>query len=210
MKIYDISDPAFKPYGRIAEGYPVEGLMDALGMTPLGDWVRYVPKEPLLHAAQDADTVGDALFGGMPFQFGWCNGYNTKLNCLEYHRDSEFNLGSEDFILLLARQEEIVDGRLDTAHVKAFRVPKGSLVEVYATTLHFAPCSAKKGQGFRVMVALPEKTNTEYSRAQGANVMDKQLWARNKWLLAHADSAEAKQGAFQGLVGKNIDIESYI
>jgi hypothetical protein len=60
------------------------------------------------------------------------------------------------------------------------------------------------------MVALPKKTNTEYSRAQGANIMDKQLWARNKWLLAHADSAEAKQGAFQGLVGKNIDIESYI
>ena len=35
-------------------------------------------------------------------------GVNTKLNCLEYHRDSEVNIGSSDFILLLAKQEELV------------------------------------------------------------------------------------------------------
>ena len=69
----------------------------------------------------------------MPVQFGWCNGHNTKLNCLEYHRDSEFNLGTEDFVLLLAREDDIVGGKLDTAKVKAFRVPAGVLVEVYAT-----------------------------------------------------------------------------
>lgn len=184
--------------------------MDALALTPLEESLCYVPKEPLLHAAGDAETLGEALFGGMPFQFGWCNGHNTKLNCLEYHRDSEFHLGTEDFILLVARQDEIVGGKLETSPVKAFRVPKGALVEMYATTLHYAPCSAKNAQGFRVMVALPDKTNTAFTRAQGVNVMDGQLWARNKWLLAHADSAEAKQGAFIGLVGDNIDIERCI
>ena len=35
-----------------------------------------------------------------------CWGRNTKLNCLEYHRDSEVNIGASDFILLLAKQEE--------------------------------------------------------------------------------------------------------
>ena len=35
---------------------------------------------------------------------------------------------------------------------------------------------------------------------------DKLLWARNKWLIAHPDSSEAKQGAFVGLSGINIDI----
>ncbi len=110
----------------------------------------------------------------------------------------------------MARQEEIVDGMLDTHFVKAFRVPKGTLVEIYATTLHYAPCSAKMGQGFRVMVALPEKTNTPFAGAPGVNVMDRQLWARNKWLLAHADSPEAKRGAFIGLTGENIDIKDSI
>ena len=210
MRIFDVKDPAFKPYGRIAEGYPLAGLMDALALTPLEENVSYVPKDPFLHAAKNADTVGEALFGGMPFQFGRCNGHNTRLNCLEYHRDSEFNLGTEDFILLLARQEEIADGMLETSLVKAFRVPKGVLVEIYATTLHYAPCSAQSGQGFRVMVALPEKTNTPIARTPGVNVMDGQLWARNKWLLAHADSPEAKQGAFIGLTGENIDIKDSI
>ncbi|MCQ2432897.1 MAG: DUF4867 family protein, partial [Clostridia bacterium] len=41
-------------------------------------------------------------------------------------RDSEFNLGTDDFILLLGRQEEIVDGIFDTANVRAFRVPAGT------------------------------------------------------------------------------------
>ena len=33
--------------------------------------------------------------------------YNTRLNCLEYHRDSEVNVGARDFILLLGKQDEI-------------------------------------------------------------------------------------------------------
>ena len=41
--------------------------------------------------------------------------------CVQYHRDSEFNIGTGDFILLLAKQDEIVDGQLDTAHIRAFR-----------------------------------------------------------------------------------------
>ena len=36
---------------------------------------------------------------------------------------------------------------------------------------------------------------------------DAYLWACNKWLLAHPDSAEAAQGAVAALTGENIDIE---
>ena len=206
MKIYPVTDPAFKPYGRVAEGYPVAGILAGLAQTPLTDAVAYVPKEPLLHAAADAEAVGEALFGGMPFQLGYCNGHNTKLNCLEYHRDSEFNLGTDDFILLLATLSDLEDGELDTAKVKAFKVPAGVMVEVYATTLHYAPCHADAKKGFRVMVALPDQTNTDFRPEDGANKLDKTLWARNKWLLAHPDSSEAKQGAAVLLKGENIDI----
>lgn len=207
MKIYAVTDPAFKPYGRVVEGYPVAGLLDALAATPLPEGVSYVPQLDALHQAPDGDTVGTALFGGMPFELGYCNGHNTRLNCLEYHRDSEFNLGTEDFILLLAKQDELENGELDTAKVKAFRVPAGTLIEVYATTLHYAPCHCDPARGFRMMVALPLHTNTEYRPAGGANTLDRQLWARNKWLIAHPESDEAKQGAFVGLHGVNIDIQ---
>ena len=210
MEILSVFSPEFRSYGRVVEGYPVKGLLDALAQTPLTDGVVYVPREPLLHAAPEAQAIGEALYGGMPFQLGWCNGHNTKLNCLEFHRDSEFNLGTEDFILLLGLQGDIVDGRLDTATVKAFRCPAGVLIEVYATSLHYAPCHTDPAKGFRVMVALPENTNTDYRPEGGANVMDRMLWARNKWLLAHAESTEAAAGAVVALTGENLDIRNDI
>ena len=208
MKIHSVFDPEFKPYGQIVTGLDetVQEILAALRTTPLPEGVGYVPTDPDLQELPAAVEVSEHCFGGMPVQLGWCNGHNTRLNCLEYHRDSEFNLGTEDFILLLARQEEIENGLLDTARVKAFRVPAGVMVEVFATTLHYAPCHTDAAKGFRVMVALPAGTNTDYRPEGGANTMDRMLWARNKWLLAHAESSEAAQGAVVALKGENIDI----
>ena len=206
MKIYSVYDPEFKPYGQVQEGFPVDALLEALEKTPVTDAVVYTPCEPLLQELPVQKLVSNNLYGGMPVQLGWCNGHNTKLNCLEYHRDSEFNLGTEDFILLLAKQDEIVDGVLDTAKVKAFLAPKGVLVECYATTLHYAPCHADAQKGFRVMVALPMGTNLDKPEISVLTKEDNLLWASNKWLLAHPASSEAAAGAHVGLVGNNIDL----
>ncbi|MCI6521615.1 DUF4867 family protein [bacterium] len=208
MKIHSVFDPAFKRYGQVVEGLPdtVSELLEALQKTPLPEGTGYVPEEPLLQELPAAVEISEHCYGGMPVQLGWCNGHNTRLNCLEYHRDSEFNLGTEDFILLLAKQEEISEGTLDTSLVRAFRVPAGTLVEVYATTLHYAPCHVDADKGFRVLVALPKGTNTEKPDITPLTAEDKMLWACNKWLLAHPDSNEAKAGAYVGLSGENIRI----
>ena len=208
MKIHSVFDPAFKRYGQVVEGLPdtVSELLEALQKTPLPEGTGYVPEEPLLQELPAAVEISEHCYGGMPVQLGWCTGHNTRLNCLEYHRDSEFNLGTEDFILLLAKQEEISEGTLDTSLVRAFRVPAGTLVEVYATTLRYAPCHVDADKGFRVLVALPKGTNTEKPDITPLNAEDKMLWACNKWLLAHPDSNEAKAGAYMGLSGENIRI----
>ena len=211
MRIYSVFDPEFKPYGQIVDGMAdtVQETLNVLKDAPQGPGVDYVPEyEPLQELPAMVEISGHC-YGGMPVQLGWCNGRNTRLNCLEYHRDSEFNLGTEDFILLLAKQEEIENGVLDTAKVKAFRVPAGVLVEVYATTLHYAPCHCDEGKGFRVLVALPQGTNTDKPTITNKTAEDKLLWARNKWLLAHPDSSEARQGAHVGLSGENIDIANF-
>ena len=167
----------------------------------------YKPGIESLEACGIFEDLRDRAYGGMPVQLGMCWGHNTKLNCLEYHRDSEINIGAGDFILLLAKQDEIADGVLDTALVKAFRVPKGLPVEVYATTLHYAPCHTCPECGFRVAVVLPRGTNTEKPAYEPANEEDRWMTARNKWLLAHPDSKEAGNGAHIGLKGLNIDIK---
>ena len=211
MKIDSVHDPAFKPYGKVLEGYDTTCLLRAMETIPLPEsGTAYEPSIPALEATCLYGQFQNNAYGGMPVQIGMCWGRNTKLNCLEYHRDSEVNVGTGDFILLLARQEEIEDGVLDTARVKAFRVPAGVAVEVYATTLHYAPCHVDQGVGFRVAVVLPRGTNTNPPGARPMNEEDRWLTARNKWLLAHPESNEAAQGACVGLRGVNIDIAGEI
>ena len=211
MKILSVTDPSFQNYGQILTGYDVKELLETLDkVTPCPDGVDYVPEQAELMALPIEKELENNAFGGMPIQIGWCNGHNTKLNCLEYHRDSELNVGTQDFILLLAKREDLVDGVLDSDKVVAYKCPAGVLVEVYATTLHYAPCSAAKGQGFKVIVVLPKGTNVGMPTISVKNDEDAILWATNKWLLAHAASSEAAQGAKVLIKGVNTDIADLI
>lgn len=213
MKIMSVTDPAFKNYGQIITGYDLTELIATLDrVSPCPEGTVYVAEDPELQKLPIVNQLRNNLFGGMPIEMGYCSGHNTKLNGLEYHRDSEINLGVEDFILLLAKREEIGDdGILDTDKVVAFKCPAGVMIEVYATTLHYAPCNAKAGQGFKTLVILPQGTNTAKPEIAILNDEDKALRACNKWLLAHPDTDAVKTGgAFAGLRGVNIDIAADI
>ena len=212
MKILSVFDKEFAPYGQVVQGYdfaPLLKKLEEVSEKPSSGTI-YVPSDAALEELPVFAQVRDNEYGGMPIQFGYCNGTNTMLNCLEYHRDSEINIMADDAILLVAREDEIVDGKLDTGCVKAFLSPKGTAVEVFATTLHFAPCSAKLGEGFRVIIVLPRGTNTDKPEITPLNREDTMLFARNKWLLAHPDSSAAQNGAYVGLTGENINIASLI
>ncbi|MBR6403900.1 MAG: DUF4867 family protein [Eubacterium sp.] len=206
MKVYSVSDPEFREYGKVLEGYDVNELLDAMKKVEMpAEGVAYEPWIDSLEACGVFKDLQTNAFGDMPIELGMCWGYNKALNCLEYHRNSEINIGATDFVLLLAKQDKIIDGVLDTADVVAFRAPAGAVVEVYATSLHYAPCQVEDG-GFRVAVVLPRNTNTDLQKPAEKDFEDKMLWARNKWLLAHPDSSEAKQGAYIGLKGENISL----
>ncbi|MCR5665078.1 MAG: DUF4867 family protein [Oscillospiraceae bacterium] len=208
MKIYSVTDREFIPYGQpLREGYDVGELLKKMEAIELpGSGTAYRPGIESLESCAVFGDFRDRAFGGLPIQLGMCWGRNTKLNCLEYHRSSEINLGSSPFILLLARREEIEDGMLDTDRVKAFRVPAGLPVELYATTLHFAPCQVPGEDGFRVAVVLPKGTNTDKPVFTAKNEEDGRMTACNKWLLAHPESKQAAGGAPVGLRGRNIDL----
>ena len=207
MQIYQVTDPEFREYGKVLSGYDTSELIAAMEKVDMpAEGVAYEPWIDSLEACGIFKEIGENAFGGMPIELGMCWGYNTALNCLEYHRNSEINIGATDFVLLLAKQEKIIDGKLDTADVVAFEAPAGAVVEVYATSLHYAPCR-KSEDGFRVAVVLPKNTNTDLDgKVAEKDFEDKLLWARNKWLIAHPDASEAKQGAYVGLVGENISI----
>ena len=211
MRIHSVDEELFSRYGRVIHNYPTADLLKALSCTPIPEkGTIYKGKEPTLEKEAVAELFKKNIYGGMPIQLGYCNGFNTKLNCLEYHRDSEINLGVKDFILLLAKREDIKSGKIDSSSVVAFKVKANTLVEIYATTLHYAPAQADIDEGFQVLVVLPEGTNNPKEDIDIIDCEDKYLFAKNKWLLAHKDSVEAKDGAVISITGENIDIESDI
>ena len=211
MHIYSVSDPEFRSYGKLLDGYDTAELLSAMEKIDMPkEGTAYLPGIESLEDCAIFSELRDRAYGGMPIQLGMCWGWNTKLNCLEYHRDSEVNIGTKDFILLLGKLDEVEGGMLDTEKVKAFRVPAGAAVEVWATTLHYAPCHTDARSGFRVAVALPKGTNTEKPEFEPKCEEDLWMTARNKWLLAHPSSREAGNGAHVGLKGENIDIEEDI
>ena len=208
MKLTSITSEEFKEYGYAVQGYdyaPLISMVEATTEKPT-DHVIYIPSDAQLENLPILADFTDSLYGGMPIQIGYCNGFNTNLNCLEYHRGSELNVACDDVILLLARLSEMEDGKLDTNKVRAFLLPKGAAVLLYENTLHYAPCVAPDSDAFRVVVVLPRRTNTDKPDIQNKTQEDRLLWARNKWLIAHPDTDEARSGAYVGLVGENLTV----
>ena len=142
------------------------------------------------------------LYGQLPIQVGYCNGHNKKMNAMEYHRTSEINVASTDLVLILGRQQDVeADDTYDTAKAEAFFVPAGTVIEVYATTLHYAPCHTQDG-GFRCVVILPKGTNTDMEPVENVFSEDRLLFAKNKWLIGHEEGG-LPENAFIGLKGEN-------
>ena len=206
MEIKKVTDDAFSAYGKVLEGYDFSELLEVMKDTPLPeDEVVYVPGVKAMEEATVSERLKKSAYGGLPIQVGYCNGHNHKLNALEYHRSSEVDIAASDLILLLGRQQDIQeDYTYDTAKVEGFFVPAKTAVELYATTLHYAPCQASE-EGFRCVIVLPEGTNHELDFSVVSEGEEKLMTAKNKWLIAHEDAKIG--GAFCGLKGENISLE---
>lgn len=204
MEIYHVTDKRFEKYGRVISHIDFSSLVEALKKTPIPDGVLYEPSVPELESLPVAKKAERIFFGEMPVQIGYCNGHNTLLNAVEYHRSSEINVAATDIILLLGMEKDVEeDFTYDTANIEAFLVSAGTAVEIYATSLHYAPCHTDK-DGFQVAVILPKGTNypLEKKHAGGEDVL---LAAKNKWLIGHPEGG-LPEGSFIGLKGKNINI----
>jgi len=187
MKIKNVTDPEFRRYGRIVDGYDFTEMIKVMEQTPLPEEVIYVPSDNKLEKTEPAIDLKMRIFGELPIQIGYCNGHNSKLNALEYHRSSEVNVAVT----------------YETSKVEAFLVPAGTGIEIYGTTLHYAPCGVD-GNGFKAIVVLPQGTNTDLMTCHTKSYDDKLLTAKNKWLIAHEEAGI--EGAVCGLKGENIDL----
>ncbi len=207
LKVYSVTSKEFADYGKVLDGYDYKELFDILGKVEIPkEGIDYVASVEELEKCDSAKEMQTRGFSSYPVQLGYVTGVNTSMNCLEYHKSSEYNIASDDIILILGKVQEIENGKYNSNNCKAFFVPKGVGVELYATTLHYAPFSVNE-DGYRVICVLPKGTNGAKVSFEEKNFEDKMCLGVNKWLLAHEDASEVKDGAYVGIEGENIKFE---
>jgi hypothetical protein len=205
--VYPVTDARFCKYGSVVKGFDCTQLLEKMKETPLPDGVIYIASVPELEKLSFFLQLTEREFGGMPIQLGFCNGNNHKLNAAEYHRTSEVDVAATDLIMILGMRQDISTNNYtyDTSYMDVFHIPAGTMVELYATTLHYAPCNYKTP--FRCAVALPRGTGEPLKEPRSKEYEDALLFATNKWVIGHPESDIGQSGGFVGLIGENPTIE---
>lgn len=204
-RLYSVFDEEFRRYGRVLRGYAFDELFDALAKKPIPEGIFYTPSDADLEGCDVFSELRDRCFGGMPIEIGYVSAHNGILNCLEYHKSSECNLALEPLLLVLGKEEEIRDGKFDASLCRAFLVPARTGVELYGTTLHYAPMHAEKG-GYRVACVLPKGTNEAAPATEKKTAQDEWLRGANKWIACFPGTADEADGVYPGLTGENISL----
>ena len=203
-----VNDKEFITFGRVLD-LDVTAFAKAINAHPAipQGQVVYEPSVAEFESLPLFEELAAKVYGEMPIEFGYCSGWNEKLNAVEYHRSSEIDIAATDMILMLGCQQDIdyKSNTYDTGNIECFFVPAGTAVELYATTLHYAPCSVA-GKEFRCGVVSPKGTNETLQKPADSKGENRLLFAVNKWLIAHKDSGLEADGAFIGLNGKNISL----
>ena len=204
IDFYDVNDEAFVSFGRVVKNLDVSEIMETakrIQMPESGS--SYTASVPEFEALSIAKEIEKEYFGTLPSQLGYCCGYSNFLGATEWHSCSEINIAITPLVLILGHVWDIKDGKIDSSRFKAFYLPEGTVVEVYATTLHFCPCEVKK-DGFGCVVGLTAGTNTNLE----TDVKNKMLFRKNKWIISHVDNAALiNRGVIPGITGANYEIK---
>lgn len=204
IEFYDVTDKEFALFGKIVKDLDVGEIIKVAKNIPnpqLGS--EYTPSLEEFEFLKIASDIENEYFGFLPTQIGYCWGYNNKLNATEWHTSNEINIAVTPLVLILGSLNDVCENKIHSSKFKAFYLPKGTAVEIYATSLHYCPCQVNDS-GFGCVVGLPLGTNTEL--AQKSN--NPLLFAKNKWLIAHSENERLKsRGAFPGITGINYEIK---
>ncbi len=204
IAFYDIHSLEFKEYGRVITDFDARALITAAEKIKLPEnQSTYIPSCREFEELPEAKLIEEQFFGTLPAQVGYCYGHSNYLNATEWHFSSEINVAVTPLVIIVAKRQQMIDNRLNSSGMKAFYVPAGTVIETYATTLHFCPCEVQKS-GFGWIVALPAGTNTPLEQPP----INKLLTKKNKWQIAHEDNVKLiENGVVPGIFGENFRIK---
>ena len=204
IEFFSVTDNEFSTFGRVINGLDIKELSQtAKKIKNPENGSSYLPSVEDFENLEIATLFKNEFYGSLPTQLGYCWGHNTLMNATEWHNANEINVAVTPLVLILGHIWDIENGKIDSSEFKAFYLPAGTVVEVYATTLHFCPCEVQK-EGFGCVVGLPKGTNTNLSDKP----INPLLFRKNKWILAHINNDELiKKGVVSGITGTNFEIK---
>ncbi len=216
LAIRDLSDPGFGRFGRLLP----ENFDD---LADLADRITAIDPNANRYVASLADLETPdhirrlaPFFGFADIQIGYCNGPNSRLNAVEWHKSAEIDIAVTDLVLLLGSRADIDEfGHIDSSVLTCFFIPKGAAIELLPEVLHFSPCRAHP-EGFKSIIVLPRGTNEALPTTAASHETppsaepvpeSRFLFMKNKWLIAHPERKPlVERGAFAGIRGENIEI----
>ncbi len=210
ITIYDIYSTEFKRFGRVSQldcSEMIDYLENQTEIPETGHY--YTPDDEHMHSFKLYDVAYRENYGLIEVELGYCNGHSTYLNGMEYHKTNEFNIAATDMVIFLGCVIDMEGNYFDTKHARAFYVAKGEVVELYQTTLHYAPCKVFES-GFKCGVILSKNTNVLTGIVDTNAVGEHRLlFKQNTWLMVHPDYTEfVELGAFPGIQGENFHINA--
>ncbi|MFP4364935.1 MAG: DUF4867 family protein [Spirochaetia bacterium] len=205
IHLQTVDDSDFKKYGKRVDHVFSKPLTDFLNTQEIpAEGTEYIRTSSEFENIREMLDIQLLVFGDMRIQAGWCAGNNDSVNALEWHKGSECFIAATDCILALSDIFSI-DGNneLDSNKLQWFFVEKGAVLELYATTLHFAPIRTSES-GFMAGIILPRGTNEALTERSGTR--DSLLFMRNKWLICRKGTKQHKAGGYPGLKGEALKI----
>ena len=203
LKLHHVDSAAFETYGKVIRTLDTRQILEAagrIGNPPSG--ASYTASLPEFEALAIKEEIRNGFFGTLPSQIGYCWGHNNFMNATEWHSCSEINIAVTPLVLILGHVWDVKDGKIDSSSFQAFYLPKGTAVEIFATTLHFTPCEVN-AEGFGCVVALSKGTNTDLDTP----AEDKKLFRKNKWIICHEKNETLlERGVVPGITGSNHQI----
>ena len=204
IEFYDVSDKEFSSFGRIINGLDISELVSEAKKIPNTEsGSAYLPSVKEFENLDIATELKNEFFGTLGSQVGYCWGYNSFMDATEWHTSSEINIAITPIVLILGHVWDVENNKIDSSKFKAFYLPAGTAVEVYATSLHYCPCQVSD-DGFGCIVGLPKDTNTDLT----VKTVNPLLFRKNKWIIAHVDNQSLiNDGVVPGITGTNFQIK---
>lgn len=194
--IKSVFDSSFQTYGSIVQ----ENMDEAINFVKEHSFdASYIPSVKEVEDIPCIQKLSQKIYGYLDVIAGVVSGHNEVLNGIEYHQCSEVIIAVTDYILVVGHRWDMQNQEYDSSKCEIFYVPQGTVVECYATTLHYTPICVEDG-GFQTICLLLKGTGDS---AERIGILKK----KNKWFIAHKDNVEkVKLGDYPGLKGKMIHI----